>query len=157
MLASACDRRPVSSGTVSRLPEALETHFHDPRGAGPLPGATGEGRASNPACGDLLEVRVEVRGERVAAARFLARSCSAVIASASVACEALEGMEVAEARRLDVAGLVGGLGVLPATRAHGPRVVQRALDEALADHASRCHSRSVPASPPAPDEPCSDS
>jgi len=118
---------------MSALPPVLDEHFRNPRGAGALPGANARGRADNPACGDVLVLELRVERELVLAAGFQARSCSAVIACASLLCERLRepGTSVASARSLDVDALVLAAGGLPRQRAHAARVCARALAEAL--------------------------
>jgi len=117
----------------------IRTHFLAPRPAGRPPGATAVGRAENRVCGDLLELHLEVRGERLGALGYDARGCSSVRATASLVCDELEGASLAAATTLDVAALVAASGGLPPNKAHACSVVQRALAGALADHRSQCH------------------
>jgi nitrogen fixation NifU-like protein len=89
------------------------------------------GRAENAACGDVLELSFSLAGRRIDRAMFQARGCSAVIASASLATEALVGRSLREALELDFAGLIEAAGGLAPRRAHAARVVQRAVREAV--------------------------
>jgi NifU-like protein involved in Fe-S cluster formation len=118
---------------MSALPPVLDEHFRNPRSAGVLPGANARGRGGNPACGDLLVLELRIEGERVLAAGFQARACSAVIACASLLCARLcePGTSVDVARSLDLEALVQAAGGLPRQRAHATRVCMRALSEAL--------------------------
>jgi len=118
---------------VRGLPPILEDHFRSPRGARRLAEPSGRGKASNPACGDVLELDVAIDGDRVVDAGFLAHGCSSVIAVASLATEAIRGRTVAEARRFDLAAAVAAAGGLPPTRRHAVSVVGRALAEALGE------------------------
>ena len=68
---------------------------------------------------------------RVAQATFQARACSAVIAVASLVTEALQGLEVGEARALDPAALTEAAGGLPGPKTHACGVVRRALSAAF--------------------------
>jgi nitrogen fixation protein NifU and related proteins len=56
--------------------------------------------ASNPACGDQLELFVLLQGNRVQAIRFQSRSCLIATASASLLCEATQGHSWSEATRV---------------------------------------------------------
>ncbi len=118
---------------------SLREHFLAPRHAGSLEHPSGVGRAENRVCGDRLELYLGVEGTRVGALRYRAEGCSSLGATASLLAERAQGLELAELDLLDVAALVAEAGGLPPTKAHAPRVVERALREALADHRSRCH------------------
>jgi NifU-like protein involved in Fe-S cluster formation len=110
---------------------SLAGHFFAPRNAGSLEPPRRVGRAENAACGDVLELHLRVEAERLAAARFQARGCSALIASASLVTQAVQGLTLAEARGLDLAGLVAAAGGLPPRGQHALAVVARALEQAL--------------------------
>ena len=90
----------------------LLDHFQNPRNVGDLqpPAATVE--VSNPVCGDILRLSVELRDNRVAQARYKTRGCTASIAAGSALTELLIGRTPAEVdalRVVDVENAVGGL------------------------------------------------
>lgn len=90
----------------------LLDHFQNPRNVGELPPPAVTVEVSNPACGDILRLSVELRGERVAAARYKTRGCTASIAAGSVLTEWLAGKtpaEIAALQPLDVEEAIGGL------------------------------------------------
>jgi len=122
---------------MSGYSETMRKHFREPRNVGSLEHPDGFGRAENIACGDVLEISFRLEGERVARACFRAQACSAVIATASLATEAVTGMSTAEAAALDVDLLVERAGGVPPSKRHAPRVVERALRAALDDAAGR--------------------
>ena len=124
---------------MSALPEPLMEHLRAPRNCGELPGASAVGRAANQACGDELLLALRVEEGRVAQARFQARGCSATLACASLATEALAGLDLAAAAALDLGRLVREAGGLPPTRRHAVELCARALHAALGDHRARCH------------------
>jgi NifU-like protein involved in Fe-S cluster formation len=126
---------------ASGLPSGLADHLLRPRGAGAPPPGSGasSGEGHNAACGDrvLLWIWRQPPGHGLA---FQAQACSAVLAVASLACEALAPAFAAasdlEALRAAVAGLdlegrVASLGGLPRHKAHAIWVVERALAAAL--------------------------
>jgi nitrogen fixation NifU-like protein len=89
------------------------------------------GRADNPACGDLLWLRLRVERGRIERAAFRAQGCSALIAVASLVADSLQGRTIEQASRLDVASLVAEAGGVPPGKEHAPSVVRRAVLEAL--------------------------
>ena len=117
----------------------IRTHFLAPGHLGRPPGPVASGRAENRVCGDVVELFLVVEEQRLVELGFEAQGCSSVRATASLVCEELEGERISTAAALDVSALVRASGGLPPTKAHAPRVVQRALAGALADHHSRCH------------------
>lgn len=108
----------------------IRDHFVSPRNVGEVPGGA-RGRGTSPPCGDELDLWLGIRDGRLGPVRFRARACSAVIAAASLATEALEGRTPAEARRLDLGALLEEAGGLPPGRDHARGVVERALAQAL--------------------------
>jgi nitrogen fixation NifU-like protein len=113
------------------LPPLLQAHFLAPRQAGEPAGADALGCAANAACGDHLELGLWVQDGRIRDARFRARGCSSLLATASLAAERLVGLDLPGARGLDLGALLAGAGGLPPGRAHARAVVERALDQAL--------------------------
>jgi nitrogen fixation protein NifU and related proteins len=131
------DRASVPA--VGLLPEPLQKHLQAPHGGGAPPPGELVGRGENQVCGDLVEIALEVTGDVVTRAGFLARGCSATLAVASVACEAIEGHTLASGDAPDLARRIEDLGGLPPARSHAVDVVARALDRALALARARCH------------------
>ena len=113
------------------LPPLLAEHFARPRNAHDLPSATHEGRAGNPACGDLLVLRLLLVEGHVERAAFRAQGCSALIACASLVTEALRGRTFVEALELDPERLVREAGGVPPGKEHAPAVLKRAIEHAL--------------------------
>jgi NifU-like protein involved in Fe-S cluster formation len=129
------------------LSEGLLEHLRRLHGAGDLPpaassGAEGTaaihalpavcGRGENPACGDVLELTGALDGEGHVRLAFRASACGAVLATASVLCEAVGGADLEAARRFDLRAAVERLGGLPRHRSHALRVVGRAFEQVLA-------------------------
>lgn len=116
---------------MSELPDRLAAHLVQPHGVGRPTTFDAEGRGTNPACGDDLRIYATLAGDALAL-RFEASACAAVLAVASFTVAALAGGDRRAAGAFDVAAAVEAAGGLPRHRAHAPRVVQRALDQALA-------------------------
>ena len=125
---------------MAALPPALEQHFRHPKNVAPAPTGARVGRSENLACGDWLEVALVCTGERVTAATFQARGCSATIACASLVSSEIASLALGAALRYDVAAAVERAGGLPPTARHAALVVARALSAALASSTPPCHS-----------------
>ena len=92
--------------------ELLIDHFQNPRNVGELPPPAVTVAVMNPACGDILRLSVEWRGDVVAQVRYKARGCTASIAAGSALTELLQAKPRAEIPAItaaDVETAVGGL------------------------------------------------
>jgi len=107
--------------------EQVLEHFRNPRNAGRLENATAAVQASNPVCGDLLELAVRVEEGRISEARFLCRGCTTSIACGSWLAERLTGKSLADARSIRAEEISAALGGLPPATFHGAQLAAEAL------------------------------
>jgi tRNA-specific 2-thiouridylase len=115
-----------------RVPdERFAEHLSHPRGRGNEPPGAHAGAAGGAACGDLVQLRVAVAGDRVTAAGFEASGCGATIAAASAAVELVEGAPVLEAARVNSAAIAAELGGLSVGKLHAADLAADALHRAL--------------------------
>lgn len=112
--------------------EPVLDHFRNPRNVGKLPNASAEVQATNPVCGDILELAVHVKNGRIAEARFLCRGCTTSIACASFLTEQLTGNSLAAARSITPETISDSLGGLPPATFHGAQLAIDALELLLA-------------------------
>src|SRR5579864_5268491 len=80
--------------------EIILDHYRNPRHKHALPAADRSVAASNPLCGDEIDLMLELDGEGISAAGFEGRGCSISQASASMLCEAVTGLDVEAAASL---------------------------------------------------------
>ena len=126
--AGAPVRESVSWARIeSMYSEQVLEHFRNPRNAGKLESATAVVQATNPVCGDVMELAVRVEDGKIVEARFLCRGCTTAIASGSWAAEELVGKTAAEARRITAERISEGLGGLPAATFHGAQLAAEAV------------------------------
>jgi len=102
-------------------------HFRNPRNAGKLANASAEVQATNPVCGDILELAVRVEAGVIREARFLCRGCTTSIACASFLTERLTGSSLAAARSITPDAISDNLGGLPPATFHGAQLAAEAL------------------------------
>ena len=112
--------------------ELVLDHFRNPRNAGKLANATAEVQATNPVCGDILELAVRVENGSITEARFLCRGCTTSIACASFLTERLTGCSVAAAGSIAAETISEALGGLPQATFHGAQLAMDALSLLLA-------------------------
>ena len=109
-------------------------HYQHPRNVGILEEATALGRAENTACGDELELYLQIEGTRVSRARFRTFGCAASIAAGSVLTELVVGVSLDQAGQITSDQIAAALGGLPALKMHGSVLAAEALQAALEDH-----------------------
>ena len=107
-------------------------HLDNPRNPGAMPNATHKGTATNPVCGDLLNLYLKLEHEQISAASFEAQSCPPCIAAASLLTEMLIHQSVANARQIKPNDLKQALGGLPRNKDHCALLAIDALRDALA-------------------------
>jgi nitrogen fixation protein NifU and related proteins len=116
----------------SMYSELVLDHFRNPRNAGKLANPTAEVQATNPVCGDILELAVRVESGAIVEARFLCRGCTTSIACASFLTERLTGCGVVTARSITAETISEALGGLPPATFHGAQLATDALHLLLA-------------------------
>ena len=92
-------------------PELID-HFRNPRNVGELAPPAVRVEVSNPVCGDILRLTVQVADGRIREARYKVRGCAASIGTGSALTELVAGRnreELKELRREDIERAVGGL------------------------------------------------
>jgi nitrogen fixation NifU-like protein len=112
--------------------ELVLDHFRNPRNAGKLANPSAEVQATNPVCGDILELAVRVESGAIVEARFLCRGCTTSIACASLLTERLTASTVAAARLITAETISEALGGLPPATFHGAQLARDALKLVLA-------------------------
>jgi NifU-like protein involved in Fe-S cluster formation len=108
----------------------FEDHFRHPRGVGRLAAPTHTARVEDPACGDRIELDLEVREGRVVDARYRVSGCSAAIALGSALVAALPGRP-ARADAVSGEDLERAVGGLAPGRGHARDLALAAFARAL--------------------------
>jgi nitrogen fixation NifU-like protein len=71
--------------------EKVMDHFQNPRNMGELEDADAVGRVGNPVCGDVMDIYIKVRDNRIADIGFKTMGCAAAIATSSMVTELAKG------------------------------------------------------------------
>jgi nitrogen fixation protein NifU and related proteins len=109
----------------------LLDHFQNPRNAGDLAAPDAVAEISNPVCGDVIRLSLQVRDERIAEIRFKAKGCVPAMACGSALTELARGKTIAEARKLKREDLIDAVGGLPPASSHAAQLALDALSSAL--------------------------
>ena len=117
--------------------ELVMKHFADPQNVGVIEDADGVGKVGNPMCGDVMEMFIKVKDDRVEDVKFRTFGCGAAIATSSIATEMIKGKSLDEAVKLSNKAVADALGGLPAQKMHCSNLAADAVRAAIEDYWSR--------------------
>ena len=112
-------------------------HFTDPQNVGVIEDADGVGKVGNPMCGDVMEMFIKVKDDRVEDVKFRTFGCGAAIATSSIATEMIKGKSLEEAVQLSNKAVADALGGLPAQKMHCSNLAADAVRAAIEDYRSK--------------------
>jgi nitrogen fixation NifU-like protein len=82
---------------MSKYPKFLMEHFQNPKNVGEIPDADGVGTVGNAHCGDIMQMYIKVKGNKITEAKFKTFGCGAAIATSSILTERIKGATLDEA------------------------------------------------------------
>ena len=107
-------------------------HFRNPRNVGVLEGDdVALGRVGNPVCGDLMEMYVRVKDDRIDDIKFQTFGCGAAVATSSMITEMVKGKNIEEALKISNQNVAEALGGLPPVKMHCSNLAAQALKAAI--------------------------
>ena len=109
-------------------------HFMNPRNVGEIESPDGYGKVGNPVCGDLMEIFIKVKEERVEDIKFRTFGCASAIAVSSMVTEMAKGMSLEEAMKITRDDVADELGGLPPQKLHCSNLGADALHAAIEDY-----------------------
>jgi len=117
--------------------QKLLDHFKNPRNYGKMKNPDGVGREGNPQCGDVMELYIKVRDNRISDIKFLTFGCIAAIGISSMLTELVKGKKIEEAKRLTAKDVLKEVDVLPPNKYHCSVLGIQALKAAIEDYESK--------------------
>jgi nitrogen fixation NifU-like protein len=112
-------------------------HFMNPRNVGVIENPDGYGKVGNPVCGDVMEIYIKVKDEKITDIKFRTFGCGSAIATSSMVTELAKGKHVDEAVKITRADVANELDGLPAQKMHCSNLAADALHEAIKDYKNR--------------------
>ena len=107
-------------------------HFRNPRNVGTLEGDdVAVGRVGNPVCGDLMEMYVRVKDDRIDDIKFQTFGCGSAVATSSMITELVMGKTLDEALEVSRADVADALDGLPPIKMHCSNLAADALHDAI--------------------------
>lgn len=114
--------------------EKVMDHFMNPRNVGVLEDPDGYGKVGNPVCGDVMEMFIKVRDERIEDIKFRTFGCGAAIATSSMTTEMAKGKTVEDGMEITRQHVADELGGLPPNKMHCSNLAADALHMAIEDY-----------------------
>ena len=121
--------------------EKVMDHFMNPRNVGEISDADGVGTVGNPTCGDLMNMYIKVKDNKLVDVKFKTFGCGAAIATSSMTTELAIGKTIEEAMQITRADVAENLGGLPPIKMHCSNLAADALHEAIKDYKKRKESK----------------
>ncbi|MGE5575715.1 MAG: Fe-S cluster assembly scaffold protein NifU [Syntrophothermus sp.] len=117
--------------------EKVMDHFQNPRNVGEIPDADGVGLEGNPVCGDVMQIWIKVKDDRITDAKFKTFGCGAAIATSSMVTELVKGKTLEEALQISNAAVAEALDGLPSQKMHCSNLAADALHKAIEDYRNK--------------------
>jgi nitrogen fixation protein NifU and related proteins len=112
-------------------------HFQNPRNVGELADANAEASVTNPVCGDVLRLMLNIVAGRIAEVRFQTFGCEAAIAASSLLTEMVKGKLLTEVQGITPDLITAALGGLPKVKLHASALAEEALKQALEQYSGQ--------------------
>ncbi|MBO8131990.1 MAG: Fe-S cluster assembly scaffold protein NifU [Candidatus Marinimicrobia bacterium] len=119
---------------MSVYSEKVMDHFRNPRNVGEIENPDGVGKVGNPVCGDIMELYIKVKDEKIVDAKFKTFGCGAAIATSSMLTEMVKGKTIEEALKITNKAVAEALDGLPPIKMHCSVLAEEALKSAIKDY-----------------------
>ena len=117
--------------------DTLLDHYQNPRNVGELEAADAVGIVENSACGDVLQLYLQIDAGRIARATFKTFGCAAAIAASSMLTEMIKGVTLKELQQVCKEDVAEALGGLPPMKLHCSVLAEDAIRAALEDYQAK--------------------
>jgi len=114
--------------------ETVMDHFMNPRNVGVIENPDGYGKVGNPVCGDLMEIFIKIKDNRIDDIKFRTFGCGSAIAVSSMVTEMAKGKTLDEAIKITRNDVAEKLGGLPPQKMHCSNLGADALHAAIKDY-----------------------
>ncbi|MHC2993936.1 MAG: Fe-S cluster assembly scaffold protein NifU [Candidatus Atribacteria bacterium] len=114
--------------------EKVMDHFQNPRNVGEIENADGIGKVGNPICGDIMNIYIKVKDDKIVDCKFKTFGCGAAIATSSMVTEMVKGKTIEEALEISNKTVAEALGGLPPIKMHCSNLAAEGLSKAIEDY-----------------------
>jgi nitrogen fixation NifU-like protein len=124
--------------------EKVMDHFRNPRNVGEIENPDGTGHVGNPVCGDIMEMYIKVKDNKIIDAKFKTFGCGAAIATSSMVTELVKGKTIDEALKISNNTVIEALDGLPPVKRHCSVLAEDALKSAIDDYLKKTTGSGLP-------------
>ncbi len=120
-------------------PKILE-HFKNPHNLGELDNPDGVGEAGNPVCGDVMQIHLKVKDDKIKDIKFQTLGCGVAIATSSVLTDMAMGKSLDDAAgisKMDIVEELGGKDQVPPEKIHCSLIAEDALKKAIKNYKNK--------------------
>tara|TARA_Y100000389_G_C17060954_1_gene317335 strand:- start:43 stop:417 length:375 start_codon:yes stop_codon:yes gene_type:complete len=119
--------------------EQVIDHYENPRNVGKMDRndpKVGTGMVGAPACGDVMQLQIQVDNDVITDAKFKTYGCGSAIASSSLVTEMVKGMTLDQASAVKNMDIVDEL-ALPPVKIHCSVLAEDAIKSAITNYRSK--------------------
>jgi len=109
-------------------------HFTNPKNVGNIKKPDGKGRIGNMTCGDIMELYIKVKNDRIVDIKFQTFGCVVAVAVSSMLTEMVKGKTIKEALKITNKDILEKAGKVPSIKIHCSVLAADALKEAIYDY-----------------------
>jgi nitrogen fixation NifU-like protein len=118
-------------------------YFKHPKNVGTIKNPDGIGRVGNMTCGDIMELYIKVKDNKIVDIKFQTFGCVVALAVSSMLTEIAKGKTIEEAIKITNMDILKKSGPVPLIKIHCSFLAADALHEAIYDYLSK-HNKTVP-------------
>ncbi len=122
--------------------EKVLEHFRNPKNVGTIKNPDGIGKVTSPVCGDIMELYIKVKNDKIIDVKFQTFGCAAAVASSSVLAEMIKGKTIKEALEITNQRIVEALGGLPEEKLHCSLLAEDGVKSAIQDYLKKSKKKS---------------
>lgn len=108
--------------------------FKNPSNMGEIKNPDGYGKVGNPTCGDVMEIFIKVRNNKITDIKAKTFGCIAAIATTSVLTKMVKGKTVEQAKKITKHNIIKRFGEMPPIKVHCSALGMDALHKAIEDY-----------------------
>ena len=106
-------------------------HFLKPKHAKKMKNPDVTGRIRNNMCGDIMEIYLKIKDNKIKDISFQTMGCAAAIASSDVLCELAKGKTLKEAKKIKKKDIMKKLKSMPSIKLHCSVLGEKTLRDAI--------------------------
>jgi nitrogen fixation NifU-like protein len=126
----------INMANVGYSKKVME-HFMNPHNVGVIENPDGYGKVGNPVCGDVMEIFIKVKDDKISDIKFRTFGCGSAIATSSMVTELAKGKHIDEAVKITRGDVASELDGLPPQKMHCSNLAADALHEAIKDYKNK--------------------